>query len=139
MTNIIPLHRPSPAVTDVSVSGPWRPASAPIPIPGRPGETTDSHLRADQLARAMEARIRSLPARPSRPLPDSPPPAPPAAPRASVLARVLLISGAAVAMLGIPAGFLSIIGLGPLGLAVAAGAAALGAALIALGKARLEA
>lgn len=137
MTNIIPLHRPSPALSDVTVSGPWQPASQPIPIPSRPGELTDGHLRADQLARAMEARIRSLPSRPQPPQPDRLP-APPATPQASVLARVLLITGAAVAMLGIPAGFLSIIGLGPLGLAVAAGAAALGGALIALGKASLE-
>lgn len=132
MNNIIPINRPVISTTEGGAKGPGRPASSPIPIPARPHRVTDAHLRADLAARAMEARIRSIPSRPARPGVPRQQQAP--QPRPGMGQRILLATGALFIALGIPIGMLSIVALGPAGLAVAAAAGVVGALLISAGK-----
>lgn len=130
----IPPTMPQPNLTaNLTPERPARPASRPITIPARPSVVTDAHLRADHAARTMEARIKAHRAASRHPAPRPADPAPPPLP-ASKLSRILLAAGAIVIALGIPAGVLSIIALGPVGLAIAGAAAAIGAALIWLGS-----
>ena len=133
MTTITPTMPQLNHTAERTAPGTARPASRPIAIPARPSAVTDAHLRADIAARTMESRIKSNRTASIRPVPRraNPPPLPLPA---SKLARFLLAAGACVIGLGIPLGMLSMVALGPVGLAVAGAAAALGAALIWLGS-----
>lgn len=126
------IERISLALTEASVTSPARAAPRPDRTTLR---NTDSPLvptiKAAQMARAM-SRVNRVP--PSRPtIAPTPTPAPAQAAKPSVFKRVLLGAGALIASVGVVGGFVAIVALGPIGLAVAAGAGVLGAAMIWLG------
>jgi hypothetical protein len=115
------------AVSEVSVTSPYRPPrSAPIPVRNN-GTNSDYPLAPQRVRYAASAPARSV-TQPQRPLPqaakDQPTP--------SVKKRLMALAGALVASVGTVAGLMSIVALGPVGLGVAAGAAVLGFALIRL-------
>lgn len=126
------IERISLAQTEASVNSPIR---ATLPSDRTQLRNTDSPLtptvRAAQMERAMKI---ASPMPPSRP---APPPAPARATdqqaKPSGFKRLLLGAGALLSSVGVVGGFMSIIALGPVGLAVAAGAGVVGAALIWLG------
>jgi len=127
------IERISLAQTEASVNSPVRAAPRPDRTTLR---NTDSPLtptvKATQMARAMK-QVNCVP--PSRPTTaPTPTPAPAqATEKPSVFKRMLLGAGALISSVGVVGGLLSIVALGPLGLAVAAGAGVLGAAMIWLG------
>lgn len=127
------IERISPAQTEASVTSPARAAPRPDRTELR---NTDSPLvptiKAAQMARAMSQVNRVPPSRPT--IAPAPTPAPAQAAKPSVFKRVLLGAGAIISSVGVVGGLLSIVALGPLGLAVAAGAGVLGAAMIWLGS-----
>lgn len=127
------IERISPAQTEASVTSPARAAPRPDRTTLR---NTDSPLvptiKAAQMARAMSQVNRVPPSRPT--IAPAPTPAPAQAAKPSVFKRVLLGAGAIISSVGVVGGLLSIVALGPLGLAVAAGAGVLGAAMIWLGS-----
>ena len=126
------IERISPAQTEASVTSPTR---ATLQSDRTQLRNTDSPLtptvKAVQMARAMKT---------ASPTPPSRPTAPPAqaqtteqAAKPSVFKRFLLGAGALISSVGVVGGLLSIVALGPVGLAVAAGAGVVGAAMIWLG------
>lgn len=132
------MNRISPALTEASVTSP----TTKTTVSRTPRATnttrtilinTDSPLvptvKAEQMARAMKTAATAPPAAPNLVRPSSPPVIPP-----SGLKKFLMLGGVLMASVGVVAGFISIVVLGPIGLAVAAGAAALAAAMIWLGS-----
>jgi hypothetical protein len=81
------------------------------------------------MARAMKTAAAAPTEAPNLVRSSSPPVIPP-----SGLKKFLMGAGVLLASVGVVAGFISIVVLGPVGLAVAAGAAALAAAMIWLGS-----
>ena len=92
---------------------------------------TDSPLAPTLKAEQLRRSLATTPMRTA----TKPTPKPPVVttPKPSVFKRVLLGIGALVSSVGVVAGLLSMVVLGPIGLAVAAGVGAVGAAMIWLG------
>jgi len=124
------FERVSLALTEASVNSPGRADRAPkvrrVALINSDNPLAPT-LKAEQIARV--ARAATPPAQPNSVRSSTPPTTPP-----SKFKRVLLAVGAAVGSLGVVGGFMSIIILGPIGLAVAGGAAALAAGMIWLGS-----
>lgn len=109
------------------------------PLPGTPESHTtwqnsDYPLAAGRVPRMVSAAPVTPTAHPI-PAPAANPAAqiPAAEPKPSRLRRAILGAGAFLGSFGVVGGFISIIGLGPLGLAVAGGAAVAAAILLKLG------
>lgn len=123
------IERISLAPTEASVTSPVRVA----PAPQRTLKNTDNPLaptvKAAQMERAMKTVASAPMARPNFVRTSSQPVIPP-----SGFKKFLMGAGVLLASVGVVAGFISIIALGPIGLAVAGGAAALAAGMIWLGN-----
>lgn len=127
--NIVNLRRVSFAPTEASVTGPYRPQDVNT-------APRDGWRNSDTIYPRTPAhidRIRQLPAanqsmRQAQPLPPVPQPAAPQP--MSLGRRIIGLIGVACASVGTVAGLVSIVALGPIGLAVAGGAFVLGLVLI---------
>ncbi len=128
MNNIVPLKRVSFALSEKSVTSPLRPA---IPTSGRRDWRNSDTLHPIVPANVARIRNQALAANTPISRPAPPPPADPQIP--SKKRRGLALSGVLSCSLGVVAGLVSIAALGPIGIAVAAGAAIFGAALIRIG------
>ena len=131
------FERVSLALTEASVNSPVRADRAPkvrrVALINSDNPLAPT-LKAEQIVRAARVAAPTPPSRPVAARPNlyrssTPPTAPP-----SKFKRFLLAVGAAVGSLGVVGGFMSIIIFGPIGLAVAGGAAALAAGMIWLGS-----
>ena len=123
------IERISLAQTEASVNSPVRVA----PAPQRTLKNTDNPLaptvKAAQMERAMKTAAPAPLARPNLVRTSTPPVIPP-----SGFKKFLMGAGVLFASVGVVAGLISIVALGPIGLAVAGGAAALAAGMIWLGS-----
>jgi len=115
----------SVARSEASVISPYRPPrSEPVPI-------SKQWINSDYPLAPQHVRYTTP--QPVKPVQQSTP-APKPEPKPSVAKRVVMGIGALLASVGTVAGLLSIAALGPVGLAVAAGAAVLGIVLIRSGS-----
>jgi len=126
------IERISLAATEASVTSPVRPISAP-----RTDRTTlrntdnplEPTVKAAQMARAMKTAATAPAQAPNLSRSSSEPVIPP-----SGFKKFLMAGGVLLASVGVVAGFISMVALGPIGLGAAAGAAALAAGMIWLGS-----
>lgn len=122
MNNIVNLNRISAAQTECSMVGPYQPKNtAPIEA-----------FKNSDVYQAPPARIAAIKATPVQPRPVSTwqPQAANEPVKMSMIRRIGVAVGALLAIGGVIGGLVSIVALGPLGLAVAAGSAMLGAAIL---------
>lgn len=128
------LTRPSVTISEASVTGPYRPSNDTA-RPRQVWANSDNPLTPKPIRFANN--VVPLHAARQRPvvLPAQPAPSPVQhqQPRRSVGKMLTSLAGVLLCSIGVVGGFVSIVALGPLGLAVAAGAGILGAALIKLG------
>lgn len=123
------IERISPARTESSATSPVRPMSAPRTELLNTDNPLAPTVKAAQMARAMKTAATAPLEAPSLSRTSSPPVIPP-----SGLKKFLAFGGVLMASVGVVAGFVLIVALGPIGLAVAGGAAALAAGMIWLGS-----
>lgn len=124
MNKIIDLARIS-ANTAESVVSPFRPSRKPDPVSWRNSDQYQlPRAKVEQIKRAPAANRPKMKYEPRR----TPPPAPPSKWKAALST----VGGLAVSV-GVIGGLLSIVALGPIGIAVAVGAGVIGAALIRAG------
>lgn len=115
----VEFQRISPAISEPSVTGPmktqiraaWRNSEAPYSLP------------AAHIEKIKKMPLTVVPSRPQ-------PPAPPPKKLWSLGRKMTALAGILCCTVGVLGGLFSIVALGPVGLAVAAGAAILGACLI---------
>jgi hypothetical protein len=131
--NRVTLSRPS-LVSEASVTGPYRPSNDTA-RPRQVWANSENPLApkpvrfANNVVPLKAARLRSS----SKPAQPAPQPAQPKKQTLGLLAKAATLTGMLLCSLGVVGGFVSIVALGPLGLAVAAGAGVLGATLIKFG------
>lgn len=134
------LARPSVAISEASVNGPYRPSGKALPssinlrnsdYPLAPQQLKTSQVRTTP-APAVELKTVQRTAPPVQPTISEQPSVD--EPKISLGKRILTLTGVFVGVIGVVGGFISIAGLGPFGLVVSAGSALLASALIKLGN-----
>ena len=122
------IARPSVAISEATVTGPYRPTNNIVPLRPRT-QNSDNPLAPKQLRPSQLRPVTSQPA----PQPAQAQAAQPKQPKRSVGKMLASLAGVLMCSVGVVGGLVSIVGLGPIGLAVAVGAAVVGAIFIKLG------
>lgn len=116
----------SVARSEVSVTGPWRPPSREDTAKRDAWVNSDNPLQPSPVRNIRAATRLPVPAKATPSLPK----VPEAPPKRSLWAKAAVTVGILTASLGTVAGMLSMVVLGPVGLAVAAGCFVVGTILI---------